>query len=146
LKNKLRNKVILRVISREKSKKNRDIKKYYQKLKLKAMNLFGKKTEVSKTGVYTINGKNVTPLNELPMNDSYNGISESLGFPSYHGVFTFESNKIAYIAFKKYTKEPIWVEVKDKTQSLSYTDVTKIIQEIDWSFEWSQLAFRDDNE
>lgn len=109
------------------------------------MNLFGKKTEVSKTGVYSINGKKLTPLNELPKTGSYNDISESLGFPSFHGVFTFNSEKIAYITFKKKTKEPIWLEVKDKTQSLSYSDVTKIIQEIDWRFEWSQLDFADEN-
>ena len=28
------------------------------------MNLFGKKTGISKTGVYSINGKNLSPINE----------------------------------------------------------------------------------
>lgn len=109
------------------------------------MNLFGKKTEVSKTGAYAVNGKNLTPINELPKTGSYNDIAESLGFLTYHGVITFDSKKIEYIAFKRRTKEPIFVEVKDESQSLSYSDVTKIIQEIDWNFEWGQLDFEDNN-
>ena len=109
------------------------------------MNLFGKKTEVSKTGVYSINGKNLLPINELPKTGSYNDISESLGFPNFHGVITFDSKKIEYIAFKRHTKEPIFVEAKDESKSLSYSDVTKIIQEIDWGFEWRQLEFEDNN-
>ena len=103
------------------------------------MNLFGKKTEISKTGVYSVNGKNLSPINELPKTGSYNDISESLGFPDSHLVFTFESKIIQYIAFKRKTKEPIFVEAKDKSQSLSYLDVKKMIQEIDWGFEWRQL-------
>lgn len=109
------------------------------------MNLFGKKTEVSKTGVYSVSGKKLTPLNELPKTGSYNEISESLGFPIFHGIITFNSKKIEYIAFKRHTKEAIFVEAKDKTQSLSYSDISKIIQEIDWNFEWRQLDFEDKN-
>jgi hypothetical protein len=109
------------------------------------MNLFGKKTEISKTGVYSVNGKNLSPINELPKTGSYNDISESLGFPNSHSVFTFDSKKIEYIAFKRKTKEPIFVQAKDKSQSLSYSDVTKVIQEIDWGFEWRQLEFEDNN-
>jgi len=103
-------------------------------------------TNISITGVYSVSGKNITPLNELPKTGSYNDISESFGFETFHGVITFESKKIEYIAFKRRTKEPIFVNVKDKTQSLSYSDVTKIIQEIDWNFEWRQLDFEDSNE
>jgi hypothetical protein len=109
------------------------------------MIFFGKKSETSNTGVYAVNGKNLSPLNELPKTGSYNEISESLGFINFHGVITFNSKKIEYIAFKRYTKEPIFVEAKDKTKPLIYSDVTKIIQEIDWNFEWRQLQFEDNN-
>ena len=57
----------------------------------------------------------------------------------------FGSNTIEYIAFKRQTKEPIFVEAKDKSQSLSYSDIAKAIQEIDWKFEWKQLDFEDQN-
>jgi len=109
------------------------------------MFLFGKKTEeVSKTGIYSVKGKNLIPINELPKTGSYNDIAENLGFPTYHGVLTFDSKKIEYIAFKRRTKEPIFVEARDKTQLLSYSDVSKTIQsEIDWGFEWRQLDFED---
>ena len=109
------------------------------------MFLFGKKTEaVSKTGFYSVKGKSLIPINELPKTGSYNDIAESLGFPMYHGVLAHDSNKIGYIAFKRRTKEPIFVEARDETQSLSYSDVSKTIQfEIDWGFEWRQLDFED---
>lgn len=105
------------------------------------MNLFGKKTEISKSGVYSINGKNLSPINDLPKTGSYNDISESLGFPESHIVFTFDSKKIQYIAFKTHTKEPIFVSVKDESQSLFYSDIKEMIKEIDWDFEWRQLDF-----
>jgi hypothetical protein len=100
---------------------------------------------VSETGVYTISGKNLTPLDKLPKTGSYDDIAESLGATTFHSVLTFDSAKIQYIAFKRRTKEPIFVEAKDKTQVLSYSDVTKIIKEIDWDFEWGQLDFEDNS-
>lgn len=103
------------------------------------------KTEISKTGVYSISGKTLTPLNELPKTGSYNDIADSLGFHELHGIITFDSKTIEYIAFKRKTKEPIFVQAKDKTQALSYSDVSKIIQEIDWGFEWRQLHFEENN-
>jgi hypothetical protein len=101
--------------------------------------------EISATGLYSINGKNLVPINELPKTGSYYDIAESLGYIDFHGVIMFDSNKIHYIAFKRRTKEPIFVEVKDKTQPLSYSDITEIIQTIDWNFEWRQLDFEDSN-
>lgn len=101
------------------------------------------KTKVSKTGFYTINGKDLTPLDKLPKTGSYSDIAESLGAKTFHGIITFESSKIEYIAFNRRTKVPIFIELKDETQVLSYSDVTKIIKEIDWGFEWKQLDFED---
>ena len=100
-------------------------------------------TIVSKTGIYSVSGKNLTPLNELPKTGSYNDIAESLGFQTYHSVMSFDSQRIEYIAFKSRTKEPLFVQAKDKSQALSYSDITRIIQEIDWGFEWRHLDWVD---
>jgi hypothetical protein len=101
-------------------------------------------TTISSTGFYTISGGNLKPLNELPKKGSHVDISESIGFTTYHGVLTFESNVVEYIAFKRRTKDPIYVEAKDKTRLLTYSDVEQIIQKIDWGFEWRQLDFEDE--
>ncbi len=103
------------------------------------------KNEISKTGWYSVSGKNLTPLNELPKSGSIKDIADSLGLETFHGIITFDSKKIEYIAFKRKTKEPIFVQAKDKTQPLSYSDVSKIIQEIDWGFEWRQIHFEENN-
>lgn len=103
------------------------------------------KSETSKTGIYSVNGKDLKPLHELPKKGSYNDIADSLGYQTFHGIMTFDSPKIEYIAFKRRTKEPLFVQAKDKSQSLSYTDIIKIIQEIDWDFEFQQLDFEDSN-
>jgi hypothetical protein len=102
-------------------------------------------TSLSETGIYSINGILLTPINELPKTGSYNDLAESLGFLTFHSKLTFDSKKIEYIAFKRRTKEPIFVVAKDKTQPLSFSDITQIIREIDWDFEWSQLDFEDNN-
>lgn len=102
-------------------------------------------TLISKTGYYVVNGKSLKPLDELPKTGSNNDIADNLGFKVFHSVHTFKSNKIKYVAFKRRTKEPIFLEVKNITDSLSYSDVTQIIQEIDWGFEWRQLDFEDNN-
>jgi hypothetical protein len=101
-------------------------------------------TTISRTGFYTINRGNIIPLNELPKTGSHVDISESIGFDTCHGVLTFESNVIEYIAFKRRTKVPIYVQAKDKTRLLTFSDVEQVIQEIDWGFEWRQLDFEDD--
>jgi|GEM_PF-2015842 len=108
--------------------------------------MFFKKEKLilSPTGFYIVNGKTLIPLNELPKTGSYNDIAESLGFETYHSVFTWDSKKINHIAFKRRTKEPIFVEVRDKTLPLTDQDVVITIQnEIDWKFEWGQLDFED---
>ena len=44
------------------------------------MNLFGKKTEVSKTGVYSVNGKKLTPLNEEQIDQIISKLQEARSF------------------------------------------------------------------
>lgn len=100
---------------------------------------------LSKTGLYSVNAKSIKPIEDLPKSGSYNDIAESLGFDTFHGVITFDSQKIEYIAFKRRTKEPIFVEAKDKSKALNYSDIDQIVKQIDWNFEFSQLDFDDNN-
>jgi len=65
---------------------------------------------------------------------SHNDIAESLGYQTFHGILTFELEKIEYIAFKNNTKEPIFVKTK-KDNLISYYDIVKAIEDIDWEFE-----------
>jgi len=103
------------------------------------MSLFGKKTaELSKTGVYSVSGKKLTPINRLPKRGSYDDIADDLGYPSYHGVsLSFDySRKIEYIAFIKGTTEPIFLRVRNRAEALSYPEVYEAIRfGIDWSSE-----------
>ncbi|MBN8704176.1 MAG: hypothetical protein LCH32_01615 [Bacteroidetes bacterium] len=105
-----------------------------------------KETNLSKSGFYTITNKNLTPLNEEPaISGSIKEIASSLGHQNYHGIRAPKSDKIAFIAFKRRTQEPIFVEAKNTTEPLLYSDIIKIIQEIDWAFEWRQIDFEDNN-
>ena len=129
------------------------LKKQTSKLiKIKKMGLFDflkskqHVTSISETGFFSISGEVITPIEELPKTGSYNDIAESLGFISFHGIITFDSKKISYIAFKRRTKEPIFVELRDSKQNLSYPDIMQIIKEINWEFEWRQLDFIDNIE
>jgi len=101
------------------------------------------KLNVSPTGVFTVNDKNLIPLNELQGIGSISDIAENLGYSKWHTIITFESKKFECIVFKRRTKEPIIIFAKDKSQSLQYSDVIKIIQKIDWDFQWRQLDFED---
>jgi hypothetical protein len=89
----------------------------------------------SETGYYVVSDKKLIPLNELPGKGSNNAIAESLGYPDYHSALAHNSEKVSSIAFKKHTKEPIFVELRDKTEPFSYLDLVKEINLIDWDFE-----------
>jgi hypothetical protein len=99
--------------------------------------------EVSKTGIYTLSGKKLTPLTEVPKTGSINDIAESLDYHSFHCVLTFQSEKTDSIAFKRRTKEPIFVIAKSKDIALAYSDIANEISKIDWAFENRQLDFED---
>ncbi|MBV5329786.1 MAG: hypothetical protein JZU65_19520 [Chlorobium sp.] len=99
-------------------------------------------TNISTTGVYTVNGIDLIPLNELPGIGSIVDITESLGFKKWHTVVV-DSKKIQCIVFKRRTKEPLIVFANEKTLSISYSDVTKMIKQIDWGAKWRQLDFED---
>ena len=69
--------------------------------------------------------------------------AESLGYPQFHSVLTFNSPVFEFIIFERRTKNPIFVLVKNKTVPISYIDVEQEISKIDWEFENSQLDFED---
>ena len=97
--------------------------------------IFSKKHE-SKTGIFIIEKGLLKPLDVLPKGGSYDDIAESLGYPkpTYHGIFTFESAKIQFIAFS-FSKQPIFIAAKENVFVLSYNDVIKEMAKIDWGFE-----------
>ncbi|MDR1200868.1 MAG: hypothetical protein LBL58_04440 [Tannerellaceae bacterium] len=106
-----------------------------------------KEDEACKTGIYIIEREKLKPLNDLPGRGTINDIAESLGYPSgkFHLILTPESNKIDNMIFKRRTKIPLFVFVKDNNVKLSYKDVRATIEKIDWGFENRQLDFEDNN-
>lgn len=104
------------------------------------MGIFSK-SKKSETGVYLVESKKLKPLNVLPGSGSINDISESLGYSTeqVHGIFTFDSDKIECIEFKKGTKEPLFILAKNSEVSVVYSDVLLAIEGIDWDFENSML-------
>jgi len=107
------------------------------------MFFFKKKGIISPTGVFAVSAKKLIPLNELPNNGSIIDIRDSLGYSTHHIVHISKSKKISFIAFKRYTKEPMFIEVNDKTQSFTYSDIANAMKEIDWDFQNRQLGFED---
>ena len=106
-----------------------------------------KKSIISPTGVYLIEGKSLKPLNKLPEISSINNIIEYLGYTQrqVHVLLTGgHSTKILCIVFKKYSKAPIFVMSKEK-EPLSYSDIKEEINQTDWEFEWRQLKWEDEN-
>lgn len=107
-------------------------------------NLFSKKNE-NGTGVFKVEDKSLIELSEMPGNGSINSIIGSLGYPTnlIHTVHTFNSKKIDCIGFKILSKELVFVLAKDKQTKLSYSDVSKEVNQIDWDFEYSSLNVED---
>ncbi|HPO48008.1 MAG TPA: hypothetical protein PLS09_04025 [Paludibacteraceae bacterium] len=102
-------------------------------------------TALSPTGFFSIKNNSILPIDILPKSGSYDDIGESLGYKTFHTVFTFDSTIFETLSFKRHTKEPIFLEVKDKNKPLSFSDVNKMIKSIDWDFEWKQLDFEDND-
>jgi hypothetical protein len=103
--------------------------------------------EISKTGVYAIEGRKLLPINEIPHGNSINAYVVSLGYDleQVHVVPTFNSNKTTAIIFRKYTKHPVCAMAKDDTKPLTYSDIQNEIKMIDWGFEWRQLKWVDEH-
>lgn len=106
-------------------------------------NLFSKKEYSSKTGFFKVENKKLIPIDELE-NGSINDCIEKIGFPTNHvyTINTFDSKKISVLGFIALTKKLVFVLAKDKSK-ISFSDVTKAVNGIDWEFEYSDLNVED---
>lgn len=107
--------------------------------------LFSERNSDSKTGIFKNEGINLIELDETPGNGSINSIIESLGYPKnlIHIVHTFDSKKIECLGLKILSKELVFALTRDKKTNLSYSDVLKEMNQIDWDFEYSSLNIED---
>lgn len=107
-------------------------------------NLFSKE-DGNGTGVFKVKDKNLIELTEMPGNGSINSIIENLGYPInlIYTVHRFDSKRIDCLGFKILSKELVFVLARDKEAKVSYSDVFKEINQIDWDFEYSSLNIED---
>lgn len=108
-------------------------------------NLFSRKTDKNKTGFYKIDEGKLIEIEETPGNGSINSIIEYLGYPKnyIYIVHTFNSTKINCLGFKTLCKELIFVLAKSPETKLLFSDVSKEVGTVDWSFEYSSLNIED---
>lgn len=108
-------------------------------------NLFDNNKRSSKTGFFKVANETLIEINEIPGNGSINSCIESLGFPINHVriVHTFNSDKIGCLGFKTLSKTLVLVSTKNSDTKISYSDVQKELNGIDWGFEYSSLNVTD---
>ena len=101
--------------------------------------LFSKKQYDSKTGFLKVKNKELIPIDGLEKG-SINDCIKKIGFPINHvyTIITFDSNKISTLGFRALTKELVFV-LTEKKSKISFSDVTKAVNGIDWKFEYSDL-------
>jgi hypothetical protein len=97
----------------------------------------------SPTGIFAVEGKRLVPINETapatsthPAN-SMNAYVEMMGHreDNVHWAFTYASDKIQAICFRGPARIPILVVAKSEAQPLSYQDIARDIDSIDWAME-----------
>lgn len=107
----------------------------------------------SPTGVFLVEGRKLVPVNEkAPATENYvsgsmGAYEENAGYThgQLHTVMPFTSNKVTAIMFRKWSKVPAMVIMKDKATPISYAEIESEIASIDWNFEWRQLKFEEEN-
>jgi len=106
-------------------------------------NLFSSKKYSSKTGFFKVQGKELIPINELEKG-SINDCIEKIGFQTNHiyTIHSSDSDKISVLGFKTLTKNLEFVLAKNKIK-ISFSDVSKAVNGIDWDFEYSDLNVED---
>jgi hypothetical protein len=107
-------------------------------------NIFGKKKN-SKTCFFKYDNETLIEINDTPGNGSINSCIESLGFPANHvkTIHTFDSDKISCLGFKSLSKQLVMVLTKSPRTKISYSDVQREINRIDWDFEYSSLSIEE---
>lgn len=99
----------------------------------------------SKTCFFKVEYRTLIEIRELHGNGSINSAIESLGFSSNHVhiVLPFDSDKISVLGFKTLSKDLVLVMTKNSETKITYSDVQKVIDQIDWDFEYSSLRIED---
>ncbi|MEZ5007183.1 MAG: hypothetical protein R2753_03410 [Chitinophagales bacterium] len=107
-------------------------------------NIFSKRFK-SRTGFFKVENDNLIEINELAGTGSINDFVKSLGFPAnhIHIVHTFDSDKISCLGFLTLSKKLQIVLAKSPETKISFSDVLKAKNNIDWSFEYSDLNIED---
>lgn len=103
--------------------------------------------QVSKTGIFIVDGQKLITLDEMPPANTINSVIEALGYEAsqLHMVLTVNSNKTTFMFVRRHSKNPVFVMAKSKDIALSYSDLANEIRMVDWDFERRQQLFEDQN-
>ncbi|MBK7683071.1 MAG: hypothetical protein KA347_00580 [Bacteroidia bacterium] len=105
--------------------------------------LFKIRQETQSTGFYKIDGSKLILFE--PINNTIYGAIQHLGYINnrIHIVHIFNSSALSCIGFKTFTKELIFVLIKESNKNVTINDITKEVNKIDWSDEYSSLNIED---
>lgn len=108
-------------------------------------NIFGNNKSSSKTGFFKADNEKLIEISEILGNGSIASCIESLGFPTnhIHIVYTFDSDKITCLGFKTLSKKLVFILTESPEIKISYSDVQKEINQINWGYEYSSLNIND---
>lgn len=106
---------------------------------------FGKKQLASGTGFFKVENETVIPLDKINGNGSINSCIETLGYPLNHVrvLHRFDSDKIVCLGVRILSRQPVFVLAKAPETKISYQDVKKELNRVDWDFEYSNLNIPD---
>lgn len=103
----------------------------------------------SKTGVFTTGKNGMIPKNEYPENEHPRGSvaswEASFGYKDgLHHVYFADSEKLWRVVTRYCSKEPIFVELRDETMSISYDELVGELAKVDWGMEFAVGQFEFD--
>jgi hypothetical protein len=83
----------------------------------------------------------LVPIDEVAGNGTVNNCIEAFGYTDnqVHTIYTFDSSNISCIGFIIFTREPLFVLAESSEHEVSISDVNQVLENIDWSFEYSAL-------
>lgn len=99
--------------------------------------------EISPVGMYIVKEGVIIPLAVLPGNGSINDLVSASGLSpkNSHVILTFDEALFECIVFKRRTKIPVALMLRDHQLSIDMEKVNAAIRRIDWDFEYRKLDF-----
>lgn len=93
--------------------------------------------ELSKSGLYIIDEKGLSPLHVLPGNGSINHVVEMLGYPKSEvaTVISHQLQLAEMMCVEKVSLRPLFFIMKDKSRVVSMNDLKREYNSIDWDFQ-----------